>query len=244
MGVNKLKVFKKEALFKLDIQITKGELFSNENVALIMEKPDQSRDIVKISNFKVEFNQWVDITQSILYEIYQSEKFGGVFRYHFLKDHDYFYPSENADIERYIIYDLLPKIDYLKILRKNTKDFDEPEKKQSIPKIKTEKQKTKKTTEINGLDLSKIPIRQLFSVLTAPQIWGIIVSLAGVLVIAYYIGFFFGGLSTKIENADLRNEVKVLSKDVETLGTQNDSLKHITEDLKSGKKSDGDLLKK
>lgn len=240
MAANKLKISKSVALEKLEKQITKGSVLGKKGIEFIQNNSDHSSYRSEIDKFKVELEQWIDITESTLYEIYHSYKYGADFKKHRASKREYVNSSWQPDIRHYLEYELLPKLEYLKILKNNTVDLEEIEKEvekdNSISEVKNEE--TKPETEvakinIESYDFAKITIPQLRSLLSIPQIVKIISTLFGLLAIAFWLGFYIREYTSKKSNDDLINVVNNLSRDVQYLRTQSDSLKHIIENLQS-----------
>ena len=242
MAYNKLKISTSVALEKLEKQIAKGSLLGKKGIEFIKNNQNHSSFRSEIDKFKVELEQWIDITQSTLFEIYHSSKYGSDFKDHRASKREYVSSSWQPDIRFYVEYELLPKLDYLKILKSNTVDLEEIEKYDesniSKPEVKAEEQKLEtEVSKINmdNYDFAKITIPQLKSLLSIPQIVKIISTIFGLLVIAFWIGFYVREYTSIKSNDELIKNVKDLTIDVQYLKNQSDSLKQIIENIVGNK---------
>jgi hypothetical protein len=230
MAYNKLKISKTIALEKIEKQIAKGSILGKKGIEFIRNNPNHSISRSEIDKFKVELEQWIDITESTLYEIYHSSKYGYDFKNHRASKKEYVSSSWQPDIRYYVEYEVLPKLDYLKILKSNTVDLEEikqdDENSISKPETKPEEHKAEvPKINIENYNFEKITIPQLKSLLSIPQIVKIISTIFGLLVVAFWIGFYANEFTTKKSNEDLIKVVNDLSKEVKQLRIQSDSLK-------------------
>ena len=62
----------------------------------------------EVDKFKVELEQWKDITQSILLEMFESNKYSYDFKKHIASKKEYISSSWQPDIKYYLEYELLP----------------------------------------------------------------------------------------------------------------------------------------
>jgi len=243
MAANKLKISKEVALEKLEKQIVKGSVLGQKGIEFIKNNTNHSVYRSEIDKFNVELEQWIDITESTLYEIYHSYKYGSDFKKHRASKREYVDSSWQPNIRYYLEYELLPKLEYLKILKNNTVDLEEIEKQteNDTPGSEVKMEESNTETEVAKVnmehyDFSKITIPQLRSLLSIPQIVKIISTLFGLLAIVFWIGFYVREYTFKKNNDDLIIVVNNLLKDFQYLRTQSDSLKHIIENLQSTKK--------
>lgn len=114
MSANKIKISKTLALDKLEKQIIKGLLLAKNGIDFIKNTPNHSLHRNEVDKFKVELEQWIDISQSILYEIFDSYKYGSDFGEHTASKKEYMSSNWQPDIKYYLEYKLLPKLEYLK----------------------------------------------------------------------------------------------------------------------------------
>ena len=241
MAANKLKISRTVALEKLDRQITKGQVLGKKGIEFIKNIPNHSNYCSEIDRFKIELEQWIDISQSALYEIYHSPKYGSDFKNHRASKREYVSSSWQPDIRFYLEYELLPKLEYLKILKENTFDLEEIDKPDkpdktdtSIPETKDKVENVKpevKKINIENYDFAKITVPQLLGLLSIPQIVKIISTIIGLLVVGFWIGFYANENTSKKSNEDLIKVVNDLSKEVKQLRVQSDSLENILRNL-------------
>ena len=238
MGANKLKISKTVALEKVDKQITKGKVLGKKGLEFIKNTPNHSNYHSEIDRFKIELEQWIDISQSVLYEIYHSPKFGSDFKNHSASKKEYVSSTWQPDIQFYLEYELLPKLEYLKILKENTFDLEEIDNtdkvETSIPETKDEVDSPKpevKKINIDNYDFTKITVPQLLNMLSIPQIVKIISSIIGLLAVAFWIGFYANQITTKKDNENLIKVVNNLTNEVKQLKVQSDSLGNILKNL-------------
>ncbi len=237
MAANKIKITKSRAVEKLNKQISKGSVFAKTGSDFIKNHPDHSSITYEIDKFKIDIDQWVEITRSILFEIFDSSVFGHKFYEIRASKEEYVSSSWHPDIKYYITNLLIPKLNYLKSLSINLEDLDElsqpeieikdakPESNISIPN-----QSEIQTIKTKDHDFSKMTFPQLFSILTISQVAAIISSAFAILVIAFWIGYYFHSFQS---NKSLNNELNNISKEVQILNSKYDSLLTVIQKLKS-----------
>ncbi len=125
MSYNILNIGKTESINLLVQQIDKGKRLFKNGISTIKEKnghtiPSRDRDL-----FESTFNHWVDITYSILQRIYKSSKYALEFKEKHSSKVEYVNSSWIPDIEYYLHKRLVPKLDYLNVLRDSIDDFEE-----------------------------------------------------------------------------------------------------------------------
>lgn len=240
MAVNKIKIDKAQFVEKLNKQITKGSILAKSGIEFIKNNPDHSLYRSDVDKFKIEVNQWTDITQSILYEVFTSPKYGSEFKNLKTSKRKYVDSSWQPDIKFYLEYELLPKLEYLKILLGNIDDLDEVESKNDVSTIKEKEDVTNEETikpvlkvSIDNFDFSKITIPHLLNILSIPQIFKIISFIIGLLVAAFWIGYYFHSFQT---NEKISDSINKLSTQFEELKLQNDSLSYAI------KRLEGDII--
>jgi len=230
MSVTKIKIDKIQFIDKLNKQITKGSVLAKRGFDFIKSHPDHSLYRSEVDKFKMEVNQWIDITQSILYEVFTSPKYGSEFKNLKTSKREYVSSSWQPDIKFYLEYGLLPKLNYLKIVRDNIDDLEEVET-ENLTVTNTNKEKENSTIEetiktvekisVDNYDFSKITIPQLRNILSIPQIIKIISFILGLLVAAFWVGYYFYSFQT---NENLSDSIDKLSTQFEDLKIQNDTL--------------------
>lgn len=228
MAANKIKISKTQAIEKLEKQIAKGSILAKRGIDFVKNTPDHSLYRNEVDKFKVELKQWVDITQSIIFEIFESYEYGSDFKKHTASRKDYVSSSWQPDIKFYLEYELLPKLEFLKILRNNIDDLDEIETKKILDKADesaddNQEVNTEAISKINveNYDFSKITIPRLLEILTIPQIIKIISSIFALLAISFWIGYYFHSVQS---NEKVFDEINNLSKEIQLLKDKNDSL--------------------
>ncbi len=228
MSANKINIPKPQAIEKIEKQIAKGSILAKRGIDFVKNTPNHSMYRNDVDKFKVELEQWVDITQSIIFEIFESYKYGGDFKKHTASRKEYVSSSWQPDIKFYLEFELLPKLEYLKILRSNIEDLDEVEPKNAESKVenldndsKEVKSEAISKISVENYDFSKITIPRLLEILTIPQLIKIISSIFALLVISFWIGYYFHSFQS---NEKVLDEIKSLSKEIQILKDKNDSL--------------------
>ncbi|MGO9611733.1 MAG: hypothetical protein ACLPX5_01690 [Dissulfurispiraceae bacterium] len=125
MSHNILNLGKVESINLLDQQIEKGErLFKSGHSTIKKNKgnpiPSRDRDV-----FESMFNLWVDTTYSILLKIYKNSEYALEFKDKQSSKVTYVSSSWVRDIKYYLQRQLVPKLDYLNVLRDSIDDFKE-----------------------------------------------------------------------------------------------------------------------
>ena len=237
MSAYKIKISKTLALEKIERQITKGSVLAKVGIDFIKKNPDHSMQRSEVDKFEIEFEQWVNITSSIIYEIFDDYNYGSKFKNHISSKREYVSSSWQPDIKYYLESELLPKLEYLKILKKNVIDLEEMDSEKNIaPQIKNEKvDNTNNEMPVSKIDLktydfSKITLPQLLNILTVPQIIKIITSIFALLALAFWIGYYFHSFQS---NQKLIDNIETLSKEIEILKIENQSLTKEFQSFKS-----------
>ncbi len=237
MSANKIKISKTVALEKIERQITKGSVLAQAGIDFIKKNPNHSIHRSEVDKFEIEFEQWVNITGSIIFEIFDDYNYGSKFKDHISSKREYVSSDWQPDIKYYLERQLLPKLEYLKILKKNVIDLEEIEAENNItPEIKndsidkTNNEMPVSKIDLNTYDFSKITLPQLLNILTVPQIIKIITSIFALLVLAFWIGYYFHSFQS---NQKLIDNIEILSKEIETLKMENQSLTKEFQSFKS-----------
>lgn len=235
MSANKIKISKTLALEKIERQITKGSVLAKTGIDFIRKNSDHSMLRNEVDNFEIEFEQWVNITGSILYETFDDYKYGSKFKDHISSEREYVGSSWQPDIKYFLERELLPKLEYLKILKKNVVDLEEidsdtahnaevEEIDKNINKIPVSK------IDFQTYDFSKITLPQLRNILTVPQIIKIITSIFALLTLAFWIGYYFHSFQS---NQNIIDNIENLSKEIESLKMENQTLTKEFQSFKS-----------
>lgn len=116
-----IKTSKSQAEIKIEAQIKKGKELAKMGSTLYS---GDSRDR---DNFEILFDQWVDFTYENLKEIFVSYSYAQNFKEKHSSKVHHVGSSWIPDIEYYLEKQLVPKIDFLEILRRNLDQFDEVE---------------------------------------------------------------------------------------------------------------------
>lgn len=124
MSYDILNIGKGKSLDLLDQQIEKGKSLFKNGSSIIREKGEhissRDRDL-----FESTLRHWVDITYSVLQRIYKSSKYASEFKERHSSKVEYVSSSWIPDIEYYLHRQLVPKLDYLNVLRDSIDDFEE-----------------------------------------------------------------------------------------------------------------------
>lgn len=127
MSYDTLKIKKNEALEAINRQIQKGDALFNKGNSLIKEKGSHNITSRDRDLFKSSFTQWVDLTYSMLNNVFESSKYALEFKEKHSSKVEYVGSSWVPDIPYYLSKQLIQKLDYLKMLRDSMDDFTEKE---------------------------------------------------------------------------------------------------------------------
>ncbi len=122
MAKNKIKISNKDAYTKIDQQINKGSILVEEGSKTFKRTLGKDKRID--DNFENRFNVWVNITIEILDSIFVSTEYNYEFKNKISSEKDYVSYDWKPDIRYWISKQLIPKIDYLIVLRENINEFE------------------------------------------------------------------------------------------------------------------------
>ncbi len=111
MSNRELKISVPEARIKIETQIKKGYI-------LVELATKETRD-----NFKIRFEYWDSHTQEVLENIFSSVCYRIDFEEHKSSEVEYVSSDWIPDIKYYVNKQIIPKLEYLKILLENIDDF-------------------------------------------------------------------------------------------------------------------------
>lgn len=122
MSKTKIKISSDEAFKKLDQQIKKGSSLIDEGSENF--KKSMGRDRRVDDNFENKYKMWLNITAEMLDGIFSSTDYSWEFKERISSQTEYVSSDWKPDIKYWITKELIPKIDYLVILRESINDFE------------------------------------------------------------------------------------------------------------------------
>lgn len=218
MLMRQLKTERDIASIKISEQIRKGTNLYERGIGIIKDGGSNSR--ILIDSFVSEYRQWVDFTSAILLELFESPKYSREFRSKHSTDVKYVDSSWIPDIEYYVEKELIPKIEYLRVLGKNIGEFDEGViRKEGGIEITNSvhiNRVCEDSIEEDSIEVDKVSIIKLLSMLNIHHIIGIISLILAIIIGSFEFGYHVS--SWKVdkqkyelsqENARLNNELKI-----------------------------------
>ena len=134
MGKTKIRFDKSYAEETLKAQIEKGEELLEKGVQIIRER---SSDITKRTrnrdNFEVLYIQWRDFAEEMLRELFVSSHYADEFIEVRSSEVEYVGSSWIPDVDYYLHKEIIPKLDYLRILSQNINQFQKAESDTAAP---------------------------------------------------------------------------------------------------------------
>jgi hypothetical protein len=237
MASHKIKYPKEVVLEKLNTRISKGKVIAEKYLEMIGENPIADNDRFYVDKIKTDYDQWYEVTNSLLLDIFESSTYAYNFRQTKSSKKEYVNSNWQPNIKFYLTYELLPKLNYLKVLKENIDDYDEVEKelKDNSANSTMENDKLLNADEklSEDFEIDKIPISYFLKRISLPQL----ISIIGFIIILISGSFYFGynvkswqidreKVELNQENEAASNKIKVLQKEVDSL-KQIDSLKFI-----------------
>ena len=125
MSKRKIKVPLTMASEKIDSQIQKGKELAKTGSDLIKSNYRLRRGARDRDNYKSLYEQWVDFTYEILKEIFYSNSYAVDFKKKKSSKVEYVNSSWKPDVKYYLEKQIIPKLDFLEILKKNLFEFEE-----------------------------------------------------------------------------------------------------------------------
>jgi len=122
MSEKTIKISKEEAFKKIDQQIEKGLTLVEEGSKTF--KKSMGRAHLADDGFENEYKMWLMITKEILSDIFISSNYGDEFEKRKSSKTEYVSSDWKPDIKYWIGKELIPKIDYLVVLRENIDEFE------------------------------------------------------------------------------------------------------------------------
>ncbi len=200
MSKRQLKISKEDSDLKIQSQIDKGIDLVEEGVKTTERGSNSYRNTITTDNFQIKYKHWEAFTKDILQEIFVDYSYASEFEDHKSSKVEYVSSSWQPDINYYIGTELIPKIEYLKILKENLKEFDVLKKTEvlqlKMPKIL----KTQPTTKVN---LENYTLPQLFHSLTISQWSAIIGGIITIISISFAVGYNWQQWQLEKENREL-----------------------------------------
>ena len=237
MTSHKIKYPKDVVHEKLNTRISKGKVIAEKYLEIIRENLLTDNDRFYVDKIKTEYDQWYEVTNSLLLDIFESSTYAYNFRQTKSSKREYVNPSWQPNIKFYITYELLPKLNYLKVLKENIDDYDEVEKEvennSTNPNIGNDKPLDSNEKFLEDYEIDKIPISYFLKRISLPQV----ISIIGFIIILISGSFYFGynvkswqvdrdKVELNQENESARNKIKILQKEIDSL-KQIDSSKSI-----------------
>jgi len=130
MSEKEIKVSKEEAFDKIDQQIKKDSALVEEGSETFKKSMRRVRRVD--DNFENKYKIWLKITWEIIGSIFISSNYSYEFKKRISSQTEYVSSDWKPDIKYWITKELIPKIDYLIVLRENINEFEYiPEKQKS-----------------------------------------------------------------------------------------------------------------
>ncbi len=149
MSKSKIKIPRKDAFEKLDQQIKKGSALiedASENF-----KKSMGRDRRVDDNFENKYKLWLDMTIETMDDIYLSREYVNEFRRKKSSQSEYVAYDWKPDIKYWVTKKIIPKIDYLVLLRESLNEFE----------VEQPANEVSKTPSENGETLADTPSDQI-----------------------------------------------------------------------------------
>lgn len=125
MSNRHINVSKGDAQSRVGRQIQKGKALYEEGVGILEKRPTSAHLSRLRDSFKVKYEQWEGLTAEVLNELFVSGRYAYDFKEHRSSEVEYVSSDWIPDIEYYLRTELLPKIDFLKVLSSNLDDFEQ-----------------------------------------------------------------------------------------------------------------------
>jgi hypothetical protein len=132
MSENKIKVPIKEASEKVEKQIKKGIGLVEEGSKIFKKSMGRIRRLD--DNFENKYEMWLNITVEVLDEVFVSTKYSYDFKEKTSSQVEYVNSDWKPDIKYWVTKELIPKIDYLTVLKENISEFEFISEKPNITK--------------------------------------------------------------------------------------------------------------
>ena len=128
MAKTKIRVDKSYAEEKLKAQIEKGEELFEKRAKIIRERsPDTTMRTRNRDNFEVLYNQWRDFAEDKLRELFVSSHYADEFREARSSEVEYVSSAWIPGVDYYLKKEIIPKLDYLRILSQSIDQFEKAE---------------------------------------------------------------------------------------------------------------------
>lgn len=232
MSAHKIKYSKKEAVEKLNTRISKGKLIAEKALELIRENPDKDNDRFYVDKFNTDYKQWYEITNSILIDIYESSNYAYSFRHQKSSKREYVNSSWQPNITYYLTYEMLPKLNYLKVLKDNIDDYSEVNSDQSniennklIYESKSQLSLSESTNE--EFEIAKISIWDILKRVSLPQLFSILGGLIVIISGSFYFGYNVKSWQIDKDKIELVRQHETDSQEIKSLEKNVDSLKRL-----------------
>ena len=136
MAKTKIKVDRSYAEEKLKAQIEKGKELVEKGSQIIGEtSPDTTQRTRRRDSFKALYNQWQGFTEEILSELFVSSHYAHEFRETQSSKVEYVSSDWVPGVEYYIEKQIVPKVDYLRVLSQNLDQFRKAESDAAAPVV-------------------------------------------------------------------------------------------------------------
>lgn len=172
----KIKISKEDAFEKIDQQIKKGASLIDEGSETFKKSMGRVRRVD--DNFENKYKIWLKITTEILDDIFISSNYSFEFKERISSHTEYVSSDWKPDIKYWITKEMIPKIDYLVVLRNNINEFEfYPEENKST--VKNEIKANKNVT--NNVSENKYSLTEIFE--KAKRHWLIIAAVYTITII-------------------------------------------------------------
>lgn len=125
MSANKIKCSKEDFINKLNTRINKGTIIADGIIKQRNLVPGLNSDRRYVDKVKTDYEQWYEITHSVLMDIFESDKYADKFERIIYSKQKLVGSNWQPDIEYYLVYKLIPKLNFLKVLIQNIDDYEE-----------------------------------------------------------------------------------------------------------------------
>ena len=132
MSEKRIKVSVKEASEKIERQIKKGTTLVEEGSKIFKKSMSRIRRLD--DNFENKYEMWLNITAEVLDEIFVSTKYSYDFKDKTSSQIEYVSSDWKPDIKYWVTKELIPKIDYLTVLKENISEFEFMSEKPNVTK--------------------------------------------------------------------------------------------------------------
>lgn len=123
MSAHKIKYSKEVVFEKLEVRIKKGTSIAQNGYELIKKNSQYNLSRSFVDDFKTHYDQWYEVSFSVLNDIFESDIYAHKFSQQESTSRKLVNSDWQPDIQYYLTHDLMPKINYLKILKNNIDDY-------------------------------------------------------------------------------------------------------------------------